>query len=179
MTTVKASYSGPTSVSFGTGATALASGSAVISDAFDNSTNLFLDASFYAAITLASGTMGSDKLINVWGAASEDGTHYTGSGTNNIDSIAAAPYAGTAAVFTLTSPTSLFGPFVINTPTNTTTGPYYIVIPSVRDFFGGVIIPKKFALVVENRTGQAFTSFVDSAGAAHKGEWTGFYLTNQ
>lgn len=181
MTTVKALYTGPTSVDFGTGITTLASSATVgqVSNVFDNTSNLYIDASFYAAITMTSGTMANDKAVYVYGMASEDGTHYTGSAANAVDSLTTgAPYVGTAGGFTITSPTSLFGPFTFPIVTNATTGPYYLVIPSIRDLFGGLVLPKKFALVVINFTGLAFTAFTDSVPNAHNGEWTGAQLSN-
>lgn len=176
MTTTKGLYAAAASVDFSTAVTTLANGSAVISDVFDNSANLYLDAMFYASITIASGTIGSDKLINIWMAISEDGTHFTGTRTNSVDSIAAAPYAGVAGAFTLQAPTQLLGAFQHAVPTSNVQTD--LIIPSLRDIVGGLILPKKFALVVENRTGLAFTAFTDSGGNAHKGEWTGINLSN-
>lgn len=120
----------------------LANGSAWGGAAVDNGTNKYVDALLYLAIPLASGSPASDKAINVYFYASEDGTNYTDNS------------GGTDASITLRSPTNFLGPFVIATPASGSVT-YKAVIPSVARMFGG-IIPRKWGIVVENRTGLAF-----------------------
>ncbi len=120
----------------------LANGSARECTAVDNGTNKYVDAELYLAIPLAAGTPGSDKAINVYFYASEDGTNYTDNAT------------GSDAAVTLRSPSNLLGPFVIATPDSGALT-YKAVVASVARFFGGVL-PRKWGFVVENRTGLAF-----------------------
>src|SRR5262245_52806957 len=102
----------------------LATGNARECTAVDNSSNKYLDAILYLAIKLATGTPGSDKAINVWFYASEDGTNYTDNAS------------GSDAALTMRAPTNLRGPFVISTPDSGGLT-YKAVIGSVAAFFGG------------------------------------------
>lgn len=141
MTTVSAKYGTSTAITI-TAAT-LASGSARGCAAIDNTTNLFLD----AALTLLIGVgtvSGTNPGINVWLGGENDGTDYTDN------------YAGTDAAVTLRSPNNLRGPFFLATPTSTVT--YNLIIPSFVQIFGGLVLPPKWGLVVDNETGAAFTS---------------------
>lgn len=122
----------------------LANGSARECTAINNGSNLFLDAELYLAIPMASGSPSSDKQINVYFYASEDGTNYTDNAT------------GSDAAVTMRSPTNLFGPFVISVPDSGALT-YKAVIPSVARMFGG-ILPRKWGIVVENKTGLAFST---------------------
>lgn len=134
----------------------LANAAARESTAIDNTSNKFLDALIYLAIPVANTAPGSDKRINIWFYGSEDGTNYDDNAT------------GSDAALTMRSPTNLKGPYIINTPTQNLT--YKSVIPSVAEFFGGVL-PPKWGIVVENKTGMAF-----STGTVK--EYRGIYETN-
>ena len=121
--------------------------------AVDNGTNLYLDAMLTLAIKLAAGSPSNDKGVNVY--------FYSGDGTNYHDNA-----TGADAAVTMRSPTNLFGPFVISTPTGGVS--YSVVIPSVASFFGG-IFPKKWGVVIENKSGLAFDSDED----VHKKSYIG------
>lgn len=116
----------------------LAQAAARESAAIDNTSNKFVDAMVYLAIAVQTGTPASDKRINIWFYGSEDGTNYGDNAT------------GSDAAVTMRSPTNLMGPFVINVPTSAPTT-YKAIIPSVAEYFGGVL-PPKWGIVVENRT---------------------------
>lgn len=134
----------------------LANGSARESTAIDNTTNKYLDAMVYLAFAMANTSPGSDKRINIWFYCSEDGTNYSDNAT------------GSDAALTMRTLPNLFGPFIINTPTQNIT--YKHVIPSVAEYFGG-ILPPKWGIVVENKTGMA----VNSSG--NTSEYRGIYET--
>lgn len=125
--------------------------------AIDNSTNLYVDAIVELMIKLQTGTPGSDKCINVWFYASEDGTNYGDNAT------------GATAGVTLRSPNNFLGPFVINTPDSGALT-YKAVIPSVARFFGG-ILPYKWGFVVENRTNVTFSATEGDHTKKYKGVW--------
>lgn len=133
-----------------TSAAALANGSAAGCAAIDNTSNLYFDALLQVVATIASGSIASDQLINVWLAGSEDGTNWDGTNGGSLDN-----YVGTDAAVTLQSPSVYSGPFVIPTPnSNLTVRKSFWVAP----FFGGKL-PPKWGVIVENRTGLAFTAF--------------------
>lgn len=128
--------------------TSLANGAARESDAVDNSTNLYIDALCRVHVKLATGTPASDKLINVYAYGSEDGTNYG----DNV--------TGANAGVTLRSPTNLKLVATIYTPDSG--GLTYKSHPfGIAWAFGG-ILPVKWGIVVENRSGLA----LDTTGNA-------------
>ena len=115
----------------------------------DNSSNLYLDALVQVKIKLAaSGTIGNDKKVYVYAAGSVDG------GTTWPDNA-----TGADATTTFTNPTNLKLIGVIDcTAYVTSTQQQFISEPfSVAAAFGG-ILPKKWSVVIQNRTNIAFTS---------------------
>jgi hypothetical protein len=164
MTTVKALYASTgsgTSITWST-AVSLGSGNAAGCAAIDNTTNLYIDASVYISVLL--GAVAAPKYIHVWFAASEDGTNYTGnSGT-------ADDYTGTDhQLAQLGTPPTFLGPFFHPTPTASVTT--HIIIPSLLAVYGGIALPKKWGLIIENQTGAPFGNTVTA-------EYTGINLTN-
>jgi len=162
MTTVSANLAASASITVSTALNSLTTGSAAQLGSIDNSTNLYLDA--LVSIYIAVGTVASPKYINVWAAASEDGTTFTG------NSATTDAYTGTAGSITLGSPTSFFGPFFFPTQQSSVTA--QIIIPSMRDLFGGLILPRKWGLIVENQSGASFAS------SGHSATYSGVKLTN-
>lgn len=154
MTVLKAQYS---SLGAGTGITitsaaTLANLGAAGCVAIDNTSNLYLDAMMMLQIGIASGTIAQDKLVNIWFALSEDATNYTGTTGASLDN-----YVGSDASVTLQNPTLFRGPFVI--PVQNSNLTVKAMIPSVIKYIGGIVLPKKWGLIVENRCGLPFASF--------------------
>jgi hypothetical protein len=144
MASRKIEYGASTSIT-ATSLASVASGSAASGAAVDNSTNKYLDAVLSGAIALAAGTPSGDKCINIWIYGSEDGTNF---GDNA---------AGTDAAVTMRSPSNLRGPFVLSTPD--AGGLTYKIPPlSVAAFFGGLGLPRKWGVVVENKSGVALAA---------------------
>jgi hypothetical protein len=114
----------------------------------------------YFAIPLVVGTPASDRAINFWFYGSEDGTNYNDNAT------------GTDTALTLRSPNNFRGPWVTFTP-DAGGLTYKTVIPSVAAFFGGNI-PRRFGVVIENRTGLAFNATEGNFAKT----WTGVGLTS-
>jgi len=112
------------------------------STAIDNTSNLYDDVLLYLAINVANSAMGSDKAIFVYLYASEDGTNYTDNAT------------GTDAALTMRSPTNLILLDRIETPTQNIV---YKKVWAIAQAFGGVI-PRKWGVVIHNRTNQTFQS---------------------
>jgi hypothetical protein len=137
----------------------LAGGSARESTALDNTSNLFLDVLVYVACKLQTGTPGSDKQINVYVYGSEDGTNYTDNAT------------GTDAAITLRSPSNLRVIGVLATPDSGALT-YKSNPMSVAAAFGGVM-PRKWGIVVENRTALTFSA----TEGDHAKSYTGITLT--
>lgn len=135
----------------------LAQAAARESTAIDNTTNLYVDAMVYLAIKLQTGTPGSDKVINVWFYGSEDGTNYGDNAT------------GSDAAVTLRSPHNFIGPWIINTPDSGGLT-YKTVIPSVARFFGG-FLPKKWGIVIENRTNVTLSATEGDNTKEYRGLW--------
>jgi len=123
----------------------------------DNGSNLFLDAMITFKLKTGAG-LAADKAIYIWLYASEDGTLYDYNAT------------GADAAIVLLSPHNFKGPFIINTPTDSLT--YIAVLTSVAAFFGGVM-PKKWGVIVENKTGQALTAVAGD----HSVKFSGIYQT--
>lgn len=135
----------------------LANAAARESTIVDNSSNLFLDAMITFKLKVAA-SLASDKTIYVWLFASEDGTIIDDNAT------------GVDAAITLRSPHNFKGPFIINTPTDSLT--YNAILTSVASFFGGVM-PKKWGVIVENKTGQALSA----TPGDHSVKYSGIYET--
>ena len=150
MTTLKPVYSANLSMTC-TSATTLASGSAAGAVSIDNTANNFIDATVTIKLGIGTGTLGSDKLVNIWFAASENGVDFTSTG-NTLDN-----YAGTDSSVTLQSPTLFRGPFVI--PVSNINLTLWAIIPSVTRIYGALMLPKKWGIITENRTGVPFTSW--------------------
>ena len=138
----------------------LANNAARQSNFIDNSTNTFLDAMVQLNIQLATGTPGNDRLINVWFYGSENGINYTDNAT------------GSDSALTLRAPTNLRGPYIIATPDSGGLV-YRAVIGSIAAYFGGVL-PRRWGIVVQNRTGIAF----DGTETNHVKSYTGIKLTS-
>jgi hypothetical protein len=146
-TLLKPSYGASTAITI-TSAATLASLTAAGCAARDNTADLAVDAQLTILATLATGTPASDKLINIWFDGSEDGAHFSDN----------AQYSGADAAVTLNVPPNFRGPFVIATPSSG--GLQWIAfVPSVLKFLGGLVMPRKWGFIVENRTGLAFTAF--------------------
>lgn len=138
----------------------LASASARQSAFIDNSSNRYLDAEVYLALQLVAGTPSLDRAIYVWFYGSADGTNYTDNAS------------GSDATITLRTPTNLRGPFIISTP-DAGGLVYKAVIGSVASFFGG-ILPVRWGIVIENRTGLAF----NATEGNHTKQYRGITLTS-
>lgn len=124
----------------------------------DNTSTLYLDAMMYFSIQLQIGTPASDRVVNFWFYASEDGTNYTDNAT------------GTNAPITLRNPNNFRGPWTLFTP-DAGGITYKTVIPSVAAFFGGNL-PRRWGVVIENRTGLA----LNATEGNHTKSWTGLTL---
>lgn len=140
--------------------TSLAQAAARESTAVDNSSNKYLDALVYVQFKLQTGTPASDKVVNVYAYGSEDGTNYGDNAT------------GSDAAVTLRSPSNLRLIGTIAAPD--AGGLTYKSQPmSVATAFGG-ILPRKWGIVVENRT-----NITGSAtGGDHAASYTGIYATS-
>lgn len=138
----------------------LTDGSARESTFVDNATNLFLDAMVHLNILLATGTPASDKAINIYVYGSEDATDYTDNAT------------GTDAAITLRDPTNLKLVQVISTP-DLGALTYKSHPFSIGGAFGGVM-PRRWGIVVENKTGLAF----GTGEANFVKEFSGIFATN-
>lgn len=156
MGAIKQDFGSSTAIT-ATGLASLAEAGAFELAAVDNSTNKFLDAMLNLAFKLQAGSPASDKAIYVWFYGSEDGTNFTDNAT------------GSAASVTMRSPTNLRGPFVINTPDSGGLT-YKAVVGSVAAFFGG-ILPRKWGIVVQNKTNITFSA----TGSDHVVTYTGVF----
>jgi len=131
--------------------------------AVDNGTNLYLDAWIYVACKLATGTpTANTAVINVYAYASEDGTNYQDNCT------------GSDAAVTLRSPTNLKLLGQLWTPTSgaLTYKGVFSFMYSPYGAFGGLFLPRKWGIVVQNTTGVAF----DSTGCS--ASYSGVYSTS-
>lgn len=120
----------------------LANGSARESSAVDNTGNLYLDALVSVIAAMGAGTPGSDGLIYVWAYGSEDGTNYGDNAT------------GSEGALTMRTPSNLRLIGTIAVPTASVT--YKSQPMSVAAAFGGRM-PRKWGIVVENKTNLAFS----------------------
>jgi hypothetical protein len=123
---------------------ALLNNAARQSGAIDNQITLFVDAAIFLNIKLAAGDPAGDKVINVYAYGSIDGVNYTDNAT------------GVDGGITLRDPTNLKQIGVIHTPDNGGLS-YKATFESIAAVFGG-ILPVKWGLVIENKTGLAFAT---------------------
>lgn len=138
--------------------TGLANNAARQSTAIDNSTDRFLDASVFIKIKTA-GSISATGAVNIYAYGTVDG------GTTYTEGC-----SGTDGPITLVSPTNLRIIGVINAVTTALpfpAGPF-----SVAAAFGG-ILPQKWGIVIENRTGAA----LDTTEANHLKIYQGSYAT--
>lgn len=120
----------------------LASAGARQSDVIDNSTNEYVDYLVTVKLKTGASAPSSDKAAHIYVAA--------GNGTIRAENAGA-----TDAAITLSSPSNATRIGYISMPSASTT--YYAGPFSVAAAFGGAL-PKDFAIIVENRHGQALTS---------------------
>lgn len=140
MATTKTLYGTSTAVTITL--TSLANGASRESTAIVNTTNLFLDAMLYVAVTLAAGTPVDG--IDVYLYASEDGTNYD----ENV--------TGTDAAITPRTPTNLVLLGRIQTATAGALT-YKKAFLSIAAAFGGVL-PRKWGVVITNQSGLALAA---------------------
>lgn len=95
------------------------------------------------SVGITTPTSAGSKLAYVWFAGSADGTNFT------------EPALGTNAAITIGTNHNLAGPYTV--AINVGTNQYDFCIPSVAQYFGG-IMPKKFSIIIENQAGAAFGS---------------------
>ncbi len=129
--------------------TSLANNGQRESTVVDNSSNLFLDALVMVKVKSASASTSATGYVNVYAYATVDG------GTTYSDTC-----TGSNAGVTLTSPPNLKLIGTIAVVANSTTyngGPM-----SVAAAFGGVL-PEKWGIVIENKTGATLDASVGSA----------------
>lgn len=126
----------------------LANNSARESAAIDNTSDEFPDALVTVQVKTNSNVPTGDKAVYVYVAGSEDGTNFTDNAT------------GSDAGITLASPTNLIHVATIACPALSTT---YRKVFSVATAFGGQgNMPRKWSVIVQNKTGNA----LDSTGHA-------------
>lgn len=134
----------------------LANAGARESTVVDNTSNKFLDVLVAVDVKLASGSPASEKAVYVYAYGSEDGTNYSDNAT------------GSDAAVTMRSPSNLLLIGTINTPDSGALT--YKGVFSLSQAFGGNV-PRKWGIVVENKTNLAF----DSTGCSAR--YTGVYLS--
>jgi len=129
--------------------TSLANNGQRQSTAVDNSSNKFLDALVFLTIKSAAASTSSTGYVNVYAYGTSDG------GSNYSDGA-----SGSDGSITLTSPPNMRLIGSVNVVANSTTykaGPF-----SVAAAFGGVL-PEKWGIVVENKTGATLDASVGAA----------------
>ncbi len=135
----------------------LANNGARESTVIDNTSNVFLDALLFLKIKSAASATSASGYVNVYAYATADGgSNYTESAT------------GSDAAITLVSPTNLRFVGAMNIVANATTyrgGPL-----SIAAAFGGVM-PDKWGIVIENKTGGT----LDTTGGNHSIHYQGVY----
>lgn len=104
-----------------------------------NTSALYLDVLFMLVIKTGAGAVGGDQLVNIYAAGSVDG------GTTWPDTV-----TGSDAAITLNSPTQLKLIGSIQVTASATT--YKSEPMSIAAAFGG-ILPEKWSIIVENKTG--------------------------
>lgn len=138
----------------------LSDGSARESTAVDNSTNLYLDTLVQLVIKTGATGVSSTGFVAVYAYGTADG------GTTYSDSA-----TGTDAAITLTSPPNATRIGICNTVANATT--YECPPMSVAVAFGGVL-PEKWGIIIENKSGAA----LDSTEGNHKKFYQGVFAQN-
>lgn len=137
----------------------LANNGARESTVIDNSSNKYLDALVALQITTGGSGTSTTGYVNVFAYGTvNNGTDYSGTAT------------GSDAGITLTSPPNVRLIGIINCVANSTAydaGPF-----SVAAAFGGVL-PEKWGIIVENKTGGT----LDSTEGNHKKLYQGIYQT--
>jgi hypothetical protein len=133
----------------------LANNAAREAAAIDNSAARFLDAMIYGKLKLQAGSPSNDFQANIYFYASADGSNYTDNAS------------GSDAALTMRVPTNFFGAFIVATP-DAGALTYKFVIPSVASYFGGVL-PYKWGIVVENKTGIALSATPGDHSVAYVG----------
>lgn len=127
----------------------LANNGAQQSNVISNTSDLFLDDLVFLKIKSPASSTSASGYINVYAAGSCDGgTLYSDGATGSNGSI------------TLTSPPNVKPIGIINVVANGTT--YYAGPFSVGSAFGG-ILPEKWSLIIENKTGGT----LDTTGGNH------------
>jgi hypothetical protein len=127
----------------------LASNAARQSTEVDNSSNLFLDALLSVVLVSASSSVSSTGVANIFAFGTADG------GTNRTEGAGASD-----ASITLADPSNLLFVGSVSIVANSTTykaGPF-----SIAKAFGGVL-PERWGVVIENRSGTALNSSGHSA----------------
>lgn len=127
----------------------LTNNSARQSTAVDNATNVALDALVFLKVKSGGSGTTSTGVVNVYAFASADG------GTTYTENAGASD-----AAITLTSPTNARLIGTINVVANAVT--YYGGPFSIAAAFGGVL-PEKWGIIIENKTGGT----LDSTGGNH------------
>ena len=135
----------------------LANNSARQSTVIDNSTNLFQDALAQFKLKTGASGVSSNGYVAVYAIATVDG------GTTYNENAGA-----TDAAITLTVPPNAVLVGRINCVANATT--YYSPPFSIAAAFGGVL-PEKWGVIVENKTGAA----LDSTAGNHTAKYQGVY----
>lgn len=127
----------------------LANNGARQSTVIDNSSNLFFDALVFVKVKSAAASTSSTGTVNVYAVGTADG------GTTYSENAGASD-----AAITLTAPPNARLIGVVNVVANSTT--YYGGPFSVAAAFGGVL-PEKWAVTLENKTGAT----LDATGGSH------------
>jgi hypothetical protein len=136
----------------------LAQDAARASAAVSNETDLFLDVLVQLQIQLGTGTLGSDRAIYVYAYGTADDDPVDVWGDTDLD--------GTDKAITMDSPTNLRIVGVMNARAS---GEVIESVPmSLAAAFGGYV-PRKWGIVVHNRTNIAF----DATEANHKKVYQG------
>lgn len=134
----------------------LANNAARESTAVDNTTTAYVDVLVQLQVKLQAGSPSAS--INVYAYGSEDGVNYADNAT------------GSDAALTMRSPTNLVLVGVVNTPTSGALT-YKSEPISIAKAFGGVM-PRKWGIVVENKSAIAF----DASEGNHAKRFTGIYM---
>jgi hypothetical protein len=146
VTTIKPSYQPPTALTV-TAINSLADVSAAKLAYVDNGNDLALDVAIEFSIVLAAGALAGDQKINVYAyGGTRDGVY-----SGNID--------GAAGAFTLENPND-FQVLAYRSVAGALVGAGGTAkgyIPSLAAYFNG-ILPERWGLIIENRTGVAFAS---------------------
>lgn len=142
MTSLRAEYGSSTAIAISLAS--ITSGGAQQSSTVDNTGNMFVDVLVQLSIKLGAGSPSGEKIVYVYVFASEDGTRLTDNAT------------GTDGTISLRQPTNLRLLGVIHTPD--AGGLTYTSHPmSLLAAFGGLAIPRKWGIVVQNNTGVTFS----------------------